>query len=445
MDIVNQPRTPRSDPVKDQGESRPQWVAITAGSAKRTAVTVLLLVVALWVGLWAFNALSSFLFLLLLAWLLSIAMEPPVLLLTRYGWRRGLATGVVMLGLLLLVAGTIALFGQLFVAQAAQLNAQFPTVVKEVIDWVNSTFHTAFDANQIQQAMQLTPQQLGDLAGRYGGGLLGVFGSLLTFIFDAATILVFTYYLSADSPRLRQTIGSWLPPRYQRVVITVWTIAVEKAGGYVISKVVLASLSATAHVLFFWSINVPSWLPLGVLAGIVGQFIPTIGTYIGVLLPASFALLDSPIKALWIALFAVVYQQVENYVFTPKISERTMDVHPAIALGSVFAGASLFGAIGAVIGIPVAAALLTIIDTFRRRHQLLPELADLKEQPDEEPAGDEARKASDDSAVGSEEVASGHGPGAPASPARRDGPDPPPEAAQDIRESTQVRAQAAGS
>jgi len=243
-------------------------------------------------------------------------------------------------------------------------------------------------------------------------------------------------------------LGSWLPPRYQRVVITVWTIAVEKTGGYVISKVVLAALSAASHVLFFWVINVPFWLPLGVLAGIVGQFIPTIGTYIGVLLPALFALLDSPIKALWIALFATVYQQIENYVFTPKISKRTMDVHPAIALGSVFAGAALFGAIGAVIGIPVAAALLTIIETFRRRHQLLPELAELEEQPAEEGRGDAGRTdpndSADDSADDSAEATPRRGESEPVYPEQRDGPDLPPEAGEDVRESAQIRARTAG-
>lgn len=373
------PGQPETRPgTRTWAEQRPQWIAITPGSAKRTALTVLLLVVALWIGAWAFTALSSFLFLLLLAWLLSIAMEPPVLWLVGHGLRRGLATGLVMVGMLVLLGATMALFGQVFVAQASQLGQQFPVAVTNVLDWVNQTFHTQFDVAKVQASLNLTPDKVGELAGRYGGGILGVFGSVLTFIFDAVTILVFAYYLSADSPRLRQTIGSWLPPRYQRVVVTVWTIAVEKTGGYVISKLVLAALSAAFHATFFWVINVPFWLALGILAGIVGQFIPAIGTYIGVLIPALFTLLDKPVNVLWIALFATVYQQVESYVFTPKISKRTMDVHPAVALGSVFAGAALFGAIGAVIGIPVAAAAITIIETFRRRHELLPELQELE-------------------------------------------------------------------
>ena len=78
--------------------------------------------------------------------------------------------------------------------------------------------------------------------------------------------------------------------------------------------------------------------------------------------------------------------QLESYWFTPKVSKRTMDVHPAIALAAVFVGVGLFGPIGALIGIPVAAAVVTILETFRRRHELLPELEALR---DDVPAHEE--------------------------------------------------------
>jgi predicted PurR-regulated permease PerM len=364
---------------------RTHWIAISPTNARRIVVIVLSSVVLLWIAQWAFQSMGSFLFLLLLAWLLSIAMEPVVLWMSGRGMRRGLATGLTMLGMILVIAGLAELFGAVFAAQLSQLGTQFPNAISNAINWVNSTFKTTFDLKQIQQALSLTPDKLGELAGKYGGGIIGVFGSVFAFIFDLLTILVFAYYFSADSPRLRQSIGSWLPQRYQRVFITVWTISVEKTGGYVVSKVVLAAISAFFHSAFFWIIDVPFWLPLGVFAGIVGQFIPTIGTYIGVILPALFALVGKPINALWIIIFATIYQQVENYVFTPRVSRRTMDVHPAIALGSVIAGAALFGPIGALIGIPIAAVALAILDTFSKRHELVPELAELEDAEPESP------------------------------------------------------------
>ena len=393
--LVNEAVQPRRPAPVEPQHGQASWFSITPASAKRTTIMVLGLIVILWVGVWAFQALGTFLFILLLAWLFSIAMEPPVLWMVGRGVRRGLATGLVMILGLIIVAAITALFGGVFISQLSALGSSLPTALTAVVDWFNATFHTTFDLNNIASSIEVSPNKIGEWVGQYGGGLLGIFGSVFAFIFDSLTILVFAYYFSADSPRLRQTIGSWLPPAYQRYFVTVWEISVEKTGGYVVSKVALAALSAFFHAVFFAIIGVPYWLPLGVLAGIVGQFIPTIGTYIGVALPALFTLVsDKPINALWIAIFATVYQQIENYIFTPRISRRTMDVHPAVALGSVIAGAALFGPVGALIGIPMAAAALAIIDTFTHRHDLLPELASLEdaENRQEDDARDEHEK-----------------------------------------------------
>ncbi|HSN05801.1 MAG TPA: AI-2E family transporter, partial [Candidatus Angelobacter sp.] len=80
------------------------------------------------------------------------------------------------------------------------------------------------------------------------------------------------------------------------------------------------------------------------------------------------------IDVVWIVIFATVYQQVESYVFTPRVSRATMDIHPAVALGSVFVGFAFFGPIGAIIGIPLAAAVIAVLETYAQRHELVPEL-----------------------------------------------------------------------
>ena len=363
-----------------EAERRPQWFALTQGSAKRLLAVLVAAPIILMMLSWAFSALSSFLFLLLLAWLLSIAMEPMVLWLGKIGIRRGLASAIVLLGIMVVTLGLGFLFGGVFVSQAGQLKDDFPGAVSQAVAWINGRFQTSFNTEQIYTALQITPERASDLFQRFGGGLLGAFGALMTGIFSLVTIVVFAYYLSADSIRLRQTIGSFLPPRYQPVLMTVWTIAVEKSGGYVVSKIILASISSICYAVFFLIIDVNFWLPLGLLVGIVGQFVPIIGTYIGVAVPALFAVLRDPLDVVWIIVFATIYQQIESYWLTPKVSNRTMDVHPAVALGSVFVGVGLFGPIGALIGIPVAAAALTIMETFRRRHELLPELEALHEE-----------------------------------------------------------------
>ena len=172
----------------------------------------------------------------------------------------------------------------------------------------------------------------------------------------------------------RSWIAGRLKPSRQVVFINVWDISVQKAGGFVISKLALATLSSVFHCLFFWIIDIPYWLPMGIFAGVVSQFIPTIGTYIGVALPALFAVFEEPIDVLWIVIFATVYQQIENYVLTPRISTKTMDINSGVALASVFIGAALFGPIGAIIGIPLAAIVIAVFEAYTQRYEVAPEV-----------------------------------------------------------------------
>ncbi len=359
----------------DRGSERtPVFVQFESHAFRRAVIIVLSLLVGLKIALYVYEALGSFLFLLLLAWLLSIAMEPAVAWFANRGMRRGMATGIV--GLLLLVA-TIAftvVFGSLFFTQVSELVKGLPDYITQFVGWLNATFHLTIDTTKLLDQLQITPSKVAEWASNIAGGVFGIVGSVFSALFDGLTVFVFAFYFSADGPRLRRAIGSWLPLRSQKVFVTVWDIAVTKTGGFVVSKVVLASMSAFFHCTFFYLIQVPYWLPMGIFAGVVSQFIPTIGTYIGVAIPALFAAFDHPLNVVWIIAFATVYQQIESYVFTPRVSRATMDIHPAIALGSVFVGFAFFGPIGAIIGIPLAAAVIAIIETYANRHELVPEL-----------------------------------------------------------------------
>jgi hypothetical protein len=105
-----------------------------------------------------------------------------------------------------------------------------------------------------------------------------------------------------------------------------------------------------------------------------------------VAVPVVVALADKPSNAIWIVLFAIVYQQIETYVFTPKVSHRTMEVNPAIALAAVFIGAAIWGPIGAIIGVPIVAVVVSVVETYGRRYELVPALAS---DPESEPDADE--------------------------------------------------------
>ena len=366
-----------NEPV--QGETaRPkrniEFIALEPRFLRRSIFLVLIGVLIFQMVTWSFSLLAGFFFNLLLAWLLAISIDPIVTGLAERGMRRGLATSIVAIVGVALVGGFIALFGGALATQITELITAMPALILDLVQWFNSTFEANIDPVEITSNLNLTTDQITSIASSLAGGIFGVVFSVLGVAFSFLTVLVFSFYFSADSPRIKRFVAGWLPHSRQIVFINVWDISVRKAGGFLISKLALATLSAGAHVGFFYLIDIPYWLPMGIFAGLVSQFIPTIGTYIGVALPALFAAFEQPIDILWIVLFASVYQQFENYVFTPRISTATMDINSGVALGSVFVGAALFGPIGAIIGIPLVAIVIAVIEAYAHRYQLHPEV-----------------------------------------------------------------------
>ena len=378
-------------------------VTLDSHSVWRAGIIALVLVAGFLLAVWLFTVTSHFLFLVLLAWLFAIALEPGIRRLMARGARRG-AAAAIMGGTTVVVAIALAaIFGQLFFNQIVQLVHSIPDVAASLIGWVNRTFHTHLDAGAIDKSLNLTPGQIASWAESLSGGVLGIVGSLSSVLFDLVTVLVFGLYFAADGPRFLGAIGSGLPPHAQRVFVTVSDITTAKTGGYVVSKIVLATLSAVCHAIFFAAIGVPYWLPFALFVGITAQFIPLIGTYIGVAVPVLATVFVSTWKAIAIIVFAVIYQQIETYVFTPRVSKKTMDVNPAIALGAVFVGAAIWGPIGAIIGIPLAAAGVAIFDTYKQRYELVPELeAVASDVPDRTTSSDD--EGEDDEGDGGSET-----------------------------------------
>jgi predicted PurR-regulated permease PerM len=193
-------------------------------------------------------------------------------------------------------------------------------------------------------------------------------------------VLLFAFYFAADGPRLRRTVASWMRPDRQRTFLTVWDISTQKACGYVISRGIMALISAIYHGIVFYIIDLPYWLPMALWVGLVSQFIPTIGTYLAGALPIILALAEGDwVKALIVLVAVTAYQQVENYYVQPRVTQSTLEIHAAVAFGSVIVGATLFGATGALLAIPVVATLQAVAETYGKRYELVDELRDPRE------------------------------------------------------------------
>jgi predicted PurR-regulated permease PerM len=130
-------------------------------------------------------------------------------------------------------------------------------------------------------------------------------------------------------------------------------------------------INSTTTGIVFLIIGMPYWLALAIWTGVVAQFVPTIGTYIAIVLPVIVGLLSpTPWVGIAALVWALLYQQVENLTIEPRISARAVNVHPAVAFASVMLGAALFGVAGAFLAIPVIAMLLALLGIYGHRHEI---------------------------------------------------------------------------
>ncbi len=343
--------------------------------ARVTTIVVLVFALATFVGFVIRDG-GAVLFTVLMAWFASIAMEPAVARLSRR-MRRGAATGLVMAAIGIAVAVFVLAFGSLLVDQVAALLKAVPDAMKGLLDSVNQRFGTTYTLKSLLSQVNLSSADLGRYGGQLLGGVLGAVGTLLGAVFSMFSIGLLTFYLSADAPRLRRWIARRLPAKGQEVFLTVWQTTIEKTGGYVAARVTLAAINATATAVVFLVIGMPSWLALALWTGIVAQFVPTIGTYLAIVLPVIVGLQsDRPAIGLVALAWGILYQQVENLTLEPRISAKATDVHPAVAFAGVLLGTALFGVAGALLAVPVVAVLLSLVSAFGQRHALVAELGD---------------------------------------------------------------------
>ncbi|MEU9958863.1 AI-2E family transporter [Streptomyces sp. NPDC050982] len=356
------PPRPPAGSAAGTGARMPRWLP-------RAMVLALTLIACFQLGSWAFHELTGLLINILIAFFLALAIEPAVSWMASYGMRRGLATGIVFLFVMIASAGFVTLLGSMLAGQIIDMVEDFPKYVDSVISWINTTFHTELSRVDIQEGL-LRSDWLRKYVQNSASGVLDVSTQVLGGLFQLLTITLFAFYFAADGPRLRRALCSVLPPARQAEVLRAWEIAVNKTGGYLYSRGLMALISGVAHYILLESLGVNYAPVLAVWVGLVSQFIPTIGTYLAGALPMLIAFTVDPWYALWVLIFVVVYQQFENYVLQPKLTAKTVDIHPAVAFGSVIAGTALLGAVGALIAIPAIATLQAFLGAYVKRYDV---------------------------------------------------------------------------
>jgi predicted PurR-regulated permease PerM len=354
------PTAEENVPANSDRGRMPRWIP-------KLLLTIVLTVYAAYVVFLFVRRIRDLILWLIAALFLSFAIEPAVNWLARRGWRRGVATGLILLAVLAALLVLVALMVPLVIDQVQQLVDRAPGWLARANVYTKRWFDVEITNTKIIDFLSTQKEAIAGLAAQAAS--IGAF--ILTVFFQVLTIGLFTFYLVADGPRFRRTICSVLPPRRQLEVMQVWEIAIDKTGGYLYSRLLLAVINAAFSFVALQLLGVPFALPLALWQGVISQFIPVVGTYIGAAVPLLVALLEDPWSALLYLIFVVVYQQVENYLLSPRISARTMKLHPAVAFAAAIAGASIGGLLGAFLALPAAAVIQATVSSYVTRHEVL--------------------------------------------------------------------------
>ncbi len=339
---------------------------------RRRTLVVAVVLLGVAAALWLAFRLRSLLFTVFVSLFVAVALEPPVHYLEKKGLRRGWATGLVFFSGFVVLALLIVALMPLFVEQVGALVKALPGYIESLSDLLEGLLEVDIASIGLEAGGQGLPGLLASPGRAVLGGLVGLTTGFFGFVVFTVTVALFSFYMVADLPKLQQTVLSFMPEEQQRRALRIWDVAVEKMGGYIYSRLILAAVSATISASFLAFLNVPFAISLGIWVGALSQLIPVVGTFLAAILPLLVALSDQGVGTMvWVLVFFVAYQQLENYVISPRITRRTMAIHPAVSVAAILAGASLLGGVGVVLALPMAGIVQAVIAESRARHQVI--------------------------------------------------------------------------
>jgi predicted PurR-regulated permease PerM len=331
-----------------------------------------LVVAAVLVGLYVVYLLRKPITWVVIAAFIAIALSGPINALAPRIGRRGLAILVVYLALVLIPVGLGALIIPPLVTQAADLAENAPQYARDVTDFVerNQTL------SKLEKDFDITgklEEQAGQLPGRIGsaaGTLSSVGIGLVNSIFALVTILIMSVFLVGSGRRWVDYAIAMRPPRQAARLGRTSDRIARAIGAYVGGALAQALIAGVTTYIVLAILGVPFAAPLAVTVAVF-DLIPLIGATIGAVIVGLVTVFtDFPTATIVWAIWAIIYQQVENTIIQPQIQKRAVAINPFVVIVSVLFGSTLFGVLGALLAVPLAASVQIIVrEYFRlRRH-----------------------------------------------------------------------------
>jgi predicted PurR-regulated permease PerM len=305
---------------------------------------------------------SAVFILIIISIFLAAGLNPAVLFFQNRGLNRGASVGAVMASVLLFVAAFIAIAIPPLLDQGNQLLDNAPALIKDLNN--NAFINDLNNKYGVIDSLQTKIDSLikdGQFAITAFGGVIGVGKAVVSGLVSTITILVLTLYFLASLPQVIN-IGLRFVPATRRDRVSKLTNAiVGRIGSFVGGQAIIAALAATFILIMGLVIGMPYPGPLAMVVLICG-FIPLVGHFIGMSIVTVVSLTDSLTTAA-IALGAyIVYVQIENYVITPRIMRKSLAIPGLVTIIAALLGASLLGLVGGLLAVPIAAAVLLILD-----------------------------------------------------------------------------------
>lgn len=326
-------------------------------------VRIALAVIGLLLALWLVVQLRSIVALLLIAMVLSTGIFPLVEWVhsRRFppnGWRlpRWLVVLLVLLGLVSISAGLIYFLGSIFWKEAVQAWGDLPAYTNRLSGWLDK-LRLQFPQIPSEANLLASIQSQGGEAGQYIWQTTSAALSVLGGVGSALTVLVLVFYMLLEREKLRSAFLSFVPPIHQDKIRETTEDALVTMGGWLRAQMILVSAMTAVISLAMASLGLPHPLLLGIIGGI-GELIPMVGPIVAgwVAVPIAFAFLP-----LWVGIGALVFfvllSIVEANVIVPKVMEQNVNLSPFTTIVAVLAGATLAGVVGALLALPLTAAL----------------------------------------------------------------------------------------
>jgi predicted PurR-regulated permease PerM len=321
---------------------------------------------------------------LVLAGFIAVAVSGPVRLFERK-MRRGLAIGLVYLGVILIPFLVAAVLVPPIVDQANNLATNAPRYARDLTQTVqeNQTLHDLdqkYDLTaKIEEQAAKLPAKVGDAA----GVLADVGAGIVSSVFAGVTILILSIFMVGAAPRWREAFVRLHPAQRANALNRLFDRTGTAVGGYVRGALLQALIAGFSSWIVLEILGVPYPVALALIIGLL-DLVPLVGATLGAVVVGVVTLFnDFPTATIVWAVWSVIYQQIENTVIQPRIQSRAVQVEPFVVLVAVLFGSTLFGVFGALLAIPAAATLQIAIYEYTLYRRLR-----LEEDPDEEPPSD---------------------------------------------------------